>query len=278
MAQASFERARELVYRSGRVLERRLFARLFEDGDAVGVTAAVLAYRNADGGFGHGLEPDKLAPQSQPLDVQFALQSLADAGADGLEIGTAACDFLEPLADERGLVPIVLPSVADYPRADHWGDGNFPPGINPTIAIAGYLNGFGVEHPWLTRATQTCLETLENGTIDEAHAFVAAAVFVERVPEAQPFASRLAEALPNAQMFLADPDAEGYGVPPTKLPREWFDDALYDAHLDKLESQQEADGGWPVAWNPPGPGSLAAWRAILTIEALRTLKKNGRLN
>jgi hypothetical protein len=278
VVEASFERARELVYRSGRVLERRLFARLFEDGDAHGVVNAVLAYGNADGGFGHGLEPDKLAPQSQPLDVQFALQSLADAGADGREIGAATCDFLEPLADERGLVPIVLPSVADYPRAEHWGDGVFPPGINPTIAIVGYLNGFGVEHPWLTRATETCLETLENETLDEAHGFVAAAVFVERVPQAQPFASRLAETLPNAQMFLADPDAEGYGVPPTKFPRGWFDEALYDAHLDKLESQQEEDGGWPVAWNPPGPGSLVAWRAILTIEALKTLKKNGRLD
>ena len=277
MAQASFERARELVYRSGRVLERRLFARLFEDGDADGVTAAVLSYRNADGGFGHGLEPDKLAPQSQPLDVQFALQTLTDSGADAREIGETTCGFLETLADDRGLVPVVLPSVADYPRAEHWGDGNFPPGINPTIAIAGYLNGLGVEHPWLTRATETCIETLEHDTLGEAHEIVAAAVFVEHVPGAEQYASRLAEALPKAQWFLADPEAEGYGVPPTKFPREWFDDALYDAHLDKLESQQEEDGGWPVAWEPPGLGSLAAWRAILTIEALRTLKANGRL-
>jgi hypothetical protein len=282
VAEASFERARELVYRSGRVLERRRFACLFEDGDVHGVVSAVLAYANADGGFGHGLEPDKLAPQSQPLDVQVALQNLSDAGAEPrarvLEIGTAACDFLEPLADERGLVPVVLPSVAEYPRAEHWGDGNFPPGLNPTIAIAGYLNGLGVEHPWLTRATETCLHALEHETLGEAHEILAAAVFVERVPEAQQFAPRLAEALPNAQWFLADPDAEGYGVPPTKFPREWFDDALYDAHLDKLESQQEEDGGWPVAWQPPGPASLAAWRAILTIEALQTLRKNGRLS
>jgi hypothetical protein len=127
------------------------------------------------------------------------------------------------------------------------------------------------------QATETCLHALRHETLGEAHEIVAAAVFVKHVPEAHQFASRLAEALPKAQLFLADPDAEGYGVPPTKFPRDWFDDALYDAHLDKLESQQEEDGGWPVAWQPPGPGSLAAWRAILTIEALRTLKANGRL-
>jgi hypothetical protein len=241
------------------------------------VVAAVLSYRNADGGFGHGLEPDKLAPQSQPLDVQIALQALTDAGAEAREIGEGTCGFLEPLADERGLVPPVLPSVADYPRADHWGDGNFPPGINPTAAIAGYLNALGVEHPWLTQATETCLETLEKETLGEAHEIAAAAVFVEHAPEAEHLASRLAEALPQARWFLADPSGEGYGLPPTKFPREWFDDELYDAHLERLESQQEEDGGWPVAWEPPGPGSLAAWRAILTMETLKALKKNGRL-
>ena len=260
------------------MLERRLFARLYEDGDADGVVAAVLAYRNADGGFGHGLEPDKLAPQSQPLDVQFALQRLTEAEADAREIGTKTCDFLESVADERGLVPVVLPSVADYPRAGHWGDGNFPPGLNPTTAIVGYLHGLGVEHPWLERATATCFEALENEKLGEAHEILAASVFVEHVPGAERLAPRLAEALPEASWFLADPSGEGYGVPPTKYPREWFDDALYDAHLDRLESEQQDDGGWPVAWEPPGPGSLAAWRAILTLEALATLKANGRLD
>jgi hypothetical protein len=125
------------------VLERRLFARLFEDTGAQGVVLAVLAYRNSDGGFGHGLEPDKLAPESQPLDVQFALQTLSDAGAREPQLGTEACEFLEPLADERGFVPIVLPSVARHARADHWGDGSFPPTISPAIAIAGWLHELG---------------------------------------------------------------------------------------------------------------------------------------
>jgi len=276
--EASFERAREFLYRSGRVLERRLFARLYEDGDADGVVAAVLAYRNADGGFGHGLETDKLAPQSQPLDVQLALQRLTEVGTDARELGAAACGFLETVADDRGLVPIVLPSVAAYPRADHWGDGNFPPGLNPTVAIAGYLHALGVEHPWLERATVTCFEALENETLTEAHEILAAAVFVERVPGADRLAPRLAEALPEASWFLADPSGEGYGVPPTKFPREWFSAALYDAHLDRLEGEQAEDGGWPVAWEPPGPGSLAAWRAILTLEAIATLRANGRLD
>jgi hypothetical protein len=45
-----------------RVLDRRRFQRLFEDGAAGPVRDAVAAYRNDDGGFGHGLEPDWRGP------------------------------------------------------------------------------------------------------------------------------------------------------------------------------------------------------------------------
>ena len=37
-----------------RVLDRRRFERLFEGGSAAAVRDAVAAYRNPDGGFGHG--------------------------------------------------------------------------------------------------------------------------------------------------------------------------------------------------------------------------------
>ena len=268
---ASFERAREFVYRSGRVLERRLFARLYEDGDIDGVASAVLAYRNDDGGFGHGLEPDKLAPQSQPLDVSFALQTLSEAGAREPEIGERSCGFLENLADDRGFVPIVLPSVGEYPRAAHWGDGNFPPGPSPALGIAGYLHELGVDHPWLSRVTESCFETVENEPVKDAHQIYDAVVFAQRAPGGERLLPRLAQALPEADWFRRDAADESYGLPPTKFPRDWFDAELYDAHLERLESEQQEDGGWPIAWEPPGPASVAAWRAIVTIQALQAL-------
>ena len=274
---ASFARARELVYRSGRVLERRMFARLFDGAPADGVVGAVLAYHNEDGGFGNGLEPDKLAPESQPLDVQFALQTLSDAGAREPEIGRRACDFLDTVANERGFVPIVLPSVATYQRAAHWGDGRFPPAISPAVAIAGYLHELGFDHPWLARVTEACNEVIESEPLSDAHQIHDAVVFARNTPGGERLLARLADALPNADYFRSNPRDESYGLPPTKFPREWFDDDAYDAHLEWLESDQLEDGGWPIAWEPPGPASVAAWSAIVTIDALRTLAANGRL-
>ena len=54
------------VAANARLLDRRRFQRLFEDGPAAPVRDAVAAYRNDDGGFGHALEPDCRAPGSQP--------------------------------------------------------------------------------------------------------------------------------------------------------------------------------------------------------------------
>jgi len=40
---------------------------------------------------------------------------------------------------------------------------------------------------------------------------------------------------------------------------------------------QEADGGWPITWDPPSAASRLEWRGIVTLGALRTLTSYGRL-
>ena len=61
-----FEAAADFLAARARVLDRRVFERLFRGGAAQPVRDAVAAYRNADGGFGHALEPDCRAAASQP--------------------------------------------------------------------------------------------------------------------------------------------------------------------------------------------------------------------
>ena len=61
-----FDAAAGFLTAGARVLDRRVFQRLFSGGAAEPVRDAVAAYRNADGGFGHALEPDLRTPASQP--------------------------------------------------------------------------------------------------------------------------------------------------------------------------------------------------------------------
>src|SRR5215471_9533384 len=74
-------KGRDFVRREARLVESQLFAAVFEDVDPQGVVEALRGYQNADGGFGHGLEPDKRCPDSLPIDVEVAFQAMAAAGA-----------------------------------------------------------------------------------------------------------------------------------------------------------------------------------------------------
>ena len=161
-------------------MEQRLFATLFEGAPAEGVTRALEAYRNEDGGFGHGLEP--------PTDAHELRELLR---------------FLE--------------HVPDRERAER---------IRPLVAAA----------------------------------------------------------LPSAKWFLADAASDDYGVTPLQLAptpaspaRALFGDAQVEAHLDRLEADQHADGGWPIRWVPPSAASLLEWRGVFTVNAVTTLRAYGRL-
>ena len=280
--------ARTFIYANGRLLEQRVFAALFEDGAASAVVAALAAYQNADGGFGHGLEPDKRAPASQPLDVAIAFERLVMVGAHAPDLVTSACDWLETVASASGAVPVLLPSVAGYPRAKHWQPTEYTPRVNPTAGIAAHAHALGVAHPWVDLATEYCFVEIESGRVPhEAHDLLGLCRLVGSAPDL-PRATRAAEliaaALPSASFMKLDSESDAYGVTPlefapspTSLARSWFDDVLLEAHLDNLEREQLEDGGWPISWLPPSEASRCEWRAIRTIQALRVLSAYGRL-
>ena len=97
-----FNAAAVFVAASARVIDRRRFQRLFEDGPASAVRDAVAAYRNEDGGFGHALEPDCRAPGSQPAATEMALRILDEAGAWDEDLVRGACDWLAAVAPAEG--------------------------------------------------------------------------------------------------------------------------------------------------------------------------------
>ena len=279
--------ARGFMAAHARVLEQRELAASFDNVPVDGAVDALLAYRNPDGGFGHGLEPDKRVPASQPLDVEVAFERLHALGADRPDVVRAACDWLATVAGESGAVPIVLPSIDGCPRAAHWSAVEYPPHLNPTAAIAGYGHALGVSHLWLERATEYSLTELEREIPTEAHALLAASRLIEHADDERCAAigAAIADAIPDASFMNYRPDPDGYGVTPLQLApspdmstRSWFDDSLIDQHLALLAGQQQVDGGWPIAWESASTASNLEWRGIVTLKALTTLRAYGRLD
>ena len=287
----AFAAARAFLYREGRLIERRLAGVLFDGDHPSGVVDAVRAYRNPDGGFGHGLEPDKRCPASLPIDVESALEILLVAGGSSAldhagALVPAACDWLASVASD-GAVPLAFPVIERFPRAEHWSDWSYTPGLNPTAGLAGRLHGLGVVHPWLDRATDWCWTRLDSGFDEDAHALREVLEFLAHVPDrtrADAVGTQVGAWLAGAAWYRADPTDPEYGVTPLHLApspdspwRRLFDDAALEAHLDRLARDQRPDGGWPITWEPPGAASTLEWRGIETLRALRVLRAYGRL-
>jgi hypothetical protein len=269
--------AEQFLAGHARVLDRRRFERLFADGEAGPVRDAVAAYRNADGGLGQGLEPDGRGPGSQPPAVAMGLRVLDEADAWDVELVRGVCDWLDTVAPTEGATAFVDPSVEGWPHAPWW---RVQPGLPPSMisagAIAGVLLAREVEHPWLDRTVEWLREVAP--TADSPYTLYGALAFAEHEPG---LAERLAPAIQRA--VTLDPDAEGevhgplgFAPRPDSPARAQFDPSDIERHLDHLESAQREDGGWTFnfpAWSPVQEND---WRGVFTVNALMTLRENGR--
>lgn len=280
-----FDAAAEFMAARARVLDRRVFQRLFQGGAPEPVRDAVAAYRNDDGGFGHALEPDLRAAASQPAAVEMALRIMDAAGAWDERLVRDAIDWLASIAPSEGGATFVLPTLSQGPHAPWWvpAEGN-PVSLIQTGQIAGVLYARGFNHPWRDGATEVMWRGIDQLTEPNAYEMFGVLAFLQHVPDR----SRAENALQRIGRLLralvtVDPDAEGethspldFAPLPDSIARSLFDEATINAHLDHLAGAQREDGGWTFNWPAWSPAAEADWRGFLTVDALRVLRANGR--
>ncbi len=288
MITPDFDAAAAFVAANARVLDRRRFQRLFEDGPTAPVRDAVAAYRNDDGGFGHALEPDCRAPGSQPAATEMALRVLDEAAAWDEGLVRGACGWLTTVAPAEGGAAFVEPTLAGWPHAPWWvPEEGHPASLIATGMIAGTLHARGVSHPWLDGATEVMWNRI--GTLTETSGYEMFGVlrFLQHVPDrdrAREAFVRVGPLLIERNLVALDPEASGevHGVldfapEPDSLARSLFDDVTVKAHLDHLAQAQRDDGGWTFNWPAWSPAAELDWRGFLTVDALRVLRANARL-
>jgi hypothetical protein len=276
--------AERFVLANGRLLDRHRLAVLLHDAPTAPVLDALRAYRNRDGGFGHALEPDVRAPESEPASTLHALEVLAeiDALADPMVADGAA--WIATIADPDGGVPFVLPSAAASPHAPWmvpFDDGSFL-----TFAISALLWETGWREPWLQRATDWCWAKLNGPDTLAAYSVKFALGFLDSVPDA-PRATATIERLrsqvgSDGSIPVSGGTADERLTPltlsarPGARSRALFTEAQIEADLDALEDGQQDDGGWTFDWLAWSPGQSTEWRGIVTLRALATLRAHGR--
>jgi hypothetical protein len=280
------ESAERFVLANARLLDRHRLAVLLHGAPVAPVLAALRAYRNPDGGFGHALEPDVRGPESEPAATLHALEVLGEIGAlrDPM-VGDAAA-WVAAIADPGGGVPFVLPTAAAHPHAP-WmvpSDG----GSHLTFAIAGALWEAGSGEPWLQRATEGCWAKLERPDELSAYFVKFALDFLDAVPD-QARAGAAIETLrdrigPDGSIPVPGGTADERLTPLTLSPRPGrrsralFTDDQIEADLDGLQQGQEDDGGWTFDWLAWSPGQSVEWRGAMTLRALATLHAHGRID
>jgi hypothetical protein len=287
MKKPDLDAATQFIAANARVLDRRRFERLFGGGNAEPVRDAVAAYRNADGGFGQGLEPDGRDPASQPAAVELGLHVLDEADAWDEGLVTGACDWLQANAPAEGGSVFVAATIEGWPHAPWWvpEPGN-PASLVSTGQIAATLHARGVSHPWLDGATELMWSRIEMlrgepGPYD----LYGIVKFLDHVPDRDRAERALQGVAPLLLKVVAlDPDATGethsplgYAPRPDSLARSLFSEQVIDAHLDHLAAEQRDDGGWMFNWPSWSPAAELEWRGYITVSSLVTLRDNGRL-
>jgi hypothetical protein len=279
--------AHRFVTLHARLLDRRRLA-----GDPELTHAALAAYRNPDGGYAY-LEPDLPDPGSQPIAALAALEVLHEIGAPPDDPLTAAlAGWLERTSPD-GRVASVLPYDADAIAHAPWMApvAAPPPSLTMTAAIAAAAHRAGMAagpgRTWLDRATAFVWEQLPQRDSSSAYETKYVIDFLDAVPDrdrAERALDELAETMGSPGSLSVSGAAEGETITaltvaprPGHAGRRLFAAAAVERQLDELAAGQRDDGGWMFDWLDWNAAVTWAWRGRLTVDALRTLRANGRL-
>lgn len=287
--------ASRFIATHARVLDRRRLDLLMGRGNADGVVAALAAYRNADGGYGWGLEPDLRGAESQPVTALHAFEVFEQIGIEA-PYARELCDWLDAATLPDGGLPFALPIADPAGSAPFWAHADHrKSSLHVTSMLAGIAHRVGRhdphvrDHPWLQRATDFSLAGLtELDAVRNAHEFLFVLQFLDAVYEVEPEAPaelrRLGTLMPATGTIPVEGGAAGEALRPMDISpmpdrpvRDLFDPAVIRADLDRLASAQEDDGGWSVDFRSWSPAGALEWRGYATVEALTILMANDRL-
>ncbi|MBI5305372.1 MAG: hypothetical protein HY868_24795 [Chloroflexi bacterium] len=306
LSREEFERARQFLKTRARPLERTMFEYRFENGTVENVIAELARFQNADGGFGHALEPDSRAPSSSALATGIALHSLVELGCDASHpMVRQALAYLRATFNPQTQVwRVVPPDANNFPHAPWWHDENGSLArtfdefrIIPRVLILASLWHFvaAVPRDWLdalTRAAVTYIEKVSvlggGGGSDLEYAIILAEE--EKLPREYHarLVARIRAAIPT--VVVRDPAKwSAYSLNPLKIaptPQTFGSDLIWDdlqTNLDFAIENQTAEGTWEPTWMWSGAYPEAweqaklEWRGHLTLEMLTMLRAYGRL-
>ncbi|MBK8027217.1 MAG: hypothetical protein IPK19_38960 [Chloroflexi bacterium] len=294
---SAFAKAVDYIAQNARPLEKARFAYHFEGGSGNAVLEALTAFQNADGGFGHGLEPDLRLPASSVIATTIAFQHFRELGlASDHPIVVSACRYLLDTYDvDHHNWQIVPPNVSDAPHAPWWTFRDELTPINPRAEIAGYLLDYpdhfpdSMRLPVVDAVMHLLLEHPDTMEMHDLLCYLRLLKTPALPPEDRARMQRKLERILAGSVERDPARWREYGLPPLAVVSApdspfaaMFQDAI-PANLDLILDSQSDHGGWLPSWtwgedsSPAWEQAKREWSGVITLDSLRTLRAFGRL-
>ncbi|NSW51082.1 MAG: hypothetical protein HPY85_01080 [Anaerolineae bacterium] len=289
----------EYLLEYGRDVEQACYRHLFLGEHLASVITVLAQYQNADGGFGHGLEPDLQVPDSSILATSEALILLRSLGVDPhTALFEGAIEFLLGNYQPEGKGwPFVPVNTDQFPRAPWW---NYDPDVhssrhNPRPQLLGDLivarhlvpeNLISV----LADDVTACLKK-DSGEL-QMHDLLSYLRLSRTSGLPQALRTALELHLPGMIGRNVETDPEqwsGYSLYPYQVVEHPDDPLMAEWGTAMLQSirymldHQTADGCWEPTWDWGGQFLVAweaakkDWRSVITLNNLVVLKKFGAM-
>lgn len=295
---AAVDRAVAYVFRHGRPVDAAELAFHLGQGTADVVMHLLGAYRNLDGGFGHGLEPDVRSPASSVLATTVALQRMVRVRVDPKHpMVRTAMGFLAGQMDpETTNWPLVTAEVRESACAPWWRGYNASEWgeLNPRAEVLSYFVRFGGSGGGggvFDEARRLVLSRLAKETALDMHELQCVARLL-RTPGIDGTVERTCrEALERDLPKVLPRSAEqcaGYVLKPLTVARRpnsvlagLVESSVEVQHGYEVATQRR-DGAWDVPWNWNEPDSQdwraaeREWRSHLTMLTASSLHAYGR--
>ena len=281
----------EFTEANARPLDRHRMRLALGDGDPEAALAVLAGYRNADGGFGWGLEPDARAPASQPVAALHAFEVLEEVAPVTSPMAVGLLDWVGRIARPGGGIPFALPGGASPGSAPMWASADTTsPSLHMTAVVLGIAHRVArhdpavAAHPWVARATEWATGRI--AAMDRpGHAIELRYVLgLLDALGSEDALDRLWAHVPADATLPVAGGAEGEAMRPLDLSpepgrpiRRRIAAGVIEADLDRLEAEQRDDGGWDVDWAHWSAAGGLGWRGWSTVRAVRILRAHGRL-
>ncbi len=295
LSKQNFKKARDFILTNARMIERRLFHYYFENQDPKGIYHAIYAYRNSDGGFGHGMEPDNASPESQPLFTIMAMETLDEVGLLNKEqIESDFLPYFESIITQKGGIPWMFKPTSHYPCEPHFTSVKEWAALSTTAPLLGMLEKYNIKRAWMEKAESFVWSEFKR--ILEKHAFCYLCVprwlfflkHSKNKKKAEEIITRLKHSIIENNVLFKDTSDDGWGLyekphslnyapRPNSLLSDLFTQDQINSDLTTLIQKQKEDGRWDT-WYGISEGTKLEWAGIQTVWALKVLKDYGRLD